>query len=226
MPDLEVKSVKLLGTPVNYAYAVKAGPWIFLTGHEAFDFASGIAEEVAGPPGFPRFGRPRSRREGDFILGRMRRILREFGSDLGYGVRLDQFYPNPAAVAAYHLARHAEFGDYIPPRIGASTMPRSAGLLRRMRAGGGLTCPGDPVDQVWLPVDRIHCARLAWHVRRRAAHGSPLLGINRPLCLDGERRIRGSRLKVLRHGRRGTRDRGQHDGRISQSFHHITFIVE
>ena len=71
MPDLEIKSVNLLGTPVNYAYAVKAGPWIFLTGHEAFDFASGIAEEVAGPPGFPRFGRPRSRREGDFILGRM-----------------------------------------------------------------------------------------------------------------------------------------------------------
>jgi enamine deaminase RidA (YjgF/YER057c/UK114 family) len=115
MPDLEVKSVNLLGTPVSYAYAVKAGPWIFLTGHEAFDFAGGIPEEVAGPAGFPLFGRPRSRREGDFILGRMRRILQEFGADLSNGVRLDQFYPNPAAVAAYHLARHAEFGDYIPP---------------------------------------------------------------------------------------------------------------
>src|SRR5438552_18442831 len=115
MPDLEIKSVHLLGTPVSYAYAVKAGPWIFLTGHEAFDFASGIPEEVAGPRGFPLFGRPRSRREGDFILGRMRRILREFGADLSQGVRLDQFYPNPAAVAAYHLARHAEFDDYIPP---------------------------------------------------------------------------------------------------------------
>ena len=84
MAMLEVKSVpNLLGTPVSYAYAVKAGPWIFLTGHEAFDFESGIPEEVAGPSGFPLFGRPRSRREGDFILQRMRRILREFGSDLG-----------------------------------------------------------------------------------------------------------------------------------------------
>src|SRR5438105_4947296 len=81
MAGLEVKSVHLLGTPVSYAYAVKAGPWIFLTGHEAFDFASGIPEEVAGPPGFPLFGRPRSRREGDFILGRLRRILQEFGAD-------------------------------------------------------------------------------------------------------------------------------------------------
>jgi len=115
MARVEVKSVKLLGTPVEYAYAVKAGEWIFLTGHEAFDFQSGVPEAVAGPPGFPLYGRSRSRREGDFILQRMQRILREFGSDLAHAVRLDQYYPNPEAVAAYHLARHAAFGDYIPP---------------------------------------------------------------------------------------------------------------
>ncbi len=116
MTMLEIKSVaNLLGTPVSYAHAVKTGPWIFLNGHEAFDFASGIPAEVAGPPGFPLFGLPHSRREGDFILRRMRAILREFGSDLTHGVRLDQYYPTPAAVDPYHLARHAEFGDYIPP---------------------------------------------------------------------------------------------------------------
>jgi hypothetical protein len=104
-----------LGTAISYAYAVKAGPWIFLTGHEAFDFDAGITEAVAGPPGFPLFGRPRWRREGDFILQRMQRILQEFGSDLAHGVRLDQFYPTPAAVDPYHLARRAAFGDYIPP---------------------------------------------------------------------------------------------------------------
>jgi len=115
MAGIEVKAINLLGMPVPYAYAVKAGKWIFLTGHEAFDFESGIPEAVAGPPGFPLFGRSRSRREGDFILQRMQRILREFGSDLSHAVRLDQYYPNPQAVAAYHLARHAAFGDYIPP---------------------------------------------------------------------------------------------------------------
>src|SRR5438874_970273 len=116
MALLEVKAVEhLLGTGVPYAYAVKAGPWIFLTGHEAFDFDAGVTEGVAGPPGFPLFGRPRWRREGDFILHRMQGILREFGSDLGHGVRLDQFYPTPAAVDPYHLARRAAFGDYIPP---------------------------------------------------------------------------------------------------------------
>ena len=113
---LEAKAVEqLLGCAVPYAYAVKAGPWIFLTGHEAFDFTTGVTNAVAGPPGFPQFGRPRWRREGDFILERMHRVLREFGSDLGHGVRLDQFYPTPAAVDPYHLARRAAFGDYIPP---------------------------------------------------------------------------------------------------------------
>src|SRR5437867_10439566 len=68
MATLEVKSVEhLLGSGVPYAYAVKAGSWIFLTGHEGFDFDAGITEAVAGAPGFPLFGRPRWRREGDFI---------------------------------------------------------------------------------------------------------------------------------------------------------------
>jgi len=116
MATPEVKAVeRLLGSGVPYAYAVKAGPWIFLTGHEAFDFAAGVTEAVAGTPGFPLFGRQRWRREGDFILQRMQRILQDFGSDLAHGVRLDQFYPTPAAVDPYHLARRAAFGDYIPP---------------------------------------------------------------------------------------------------------------
>ena len=115
MDELQVKSIAgLAGSGVPYAYAVKAGPWIFLTGHEAFEFATGT-DAAAGPAGYPAFGRPRYRREGDFILQRMRRILREFGSDLPHGVRLDQYYPSPAPVDPYHLARRAEFGDYIPP---------------------------------------------------------------------------------------------------------------
>lgn len=112
---IEVKAADLLGTPVSHAYATKSGPWIFLNGHEAFDFAAGVPDEVAGAAGFPLFGLPKSRREGEFILRRMRAILGEFGSDLAHGVRLDQYYPNPEAVAAYHLARHAQFRDYIPP---------------------------------------------------------------------------------------------------------------
>ncbi len=115
---LEIKSVdSLVGTPISYAYAVKAGRWVFLTGHEAFDWGTGaIDASVIGPAGFPAYGtRHPSRREADFVLQRMTNVLREHGTDLSHAIRLDQYYPNPRAVAAYHLSRHEHFGDYIPP---------------------------------------------------------------------------------------------------------------
>ncbi|MBI3050801.1 MAG: hypothetical protein HYY76_21125 [Acidobacteria bacterium] len=113
---LSVKSVeRLAGSPASYAYAVKAGPWLFLNGHEAYDFEKGLAPEVEGPAGNRLSGRPPLRREADYILRRMRTILKEFGSNLPNAVRLDQYYTSGAAVSAYHLARFAEFGAYIPP---------------------------------------------------------------------------------------------------------------
>src|SRR5215831_9032145 len=130
---LEVRSVEnLLGTPVPYAFAVKAGPWLFLTGHEAYDWRTGMIDEaVSGPPGYALFGHHhKSRREADFIFNRMRHVLDEFGTDFAHSVRLDQYYPNPRAVAAYHLARHGAFGDYIPP---------STSVVMERCFGGGST---------------------------------------------------------------------------------------
>lgn len=112
---LTIKSARLAGSAINYAYAVKAGSWVFLNGHEAFDFEHGLAREVEGPPGNRLSGRPPLRREADYLLHRMRDVLKEFGSDLPNAVRVDQYYTRGAAVSAYHLARFAEFGGYIPP---------------------------------------------------------------------------------------------------------------
>lgn len=106
---------RLVGAPVRYAYAVKAGAWLFLNGHESFDFATGIVPAVEGPPDYPGYGAPPLRREADYLVGRMGRILKESGSDLAHSVRLDQYYTNPDAVRAYHLARFAAFGKYVPP---------------------------------------------------------------------------------------------------------------
>src|SRR6185369_10650928 len=90
---ITVKSVdRVAGTAVSYAYAVKAGPFIFLNGHEAYDFEKGLAPEVEGPPGYALSGRPPLRREADYILRRMRTILKDFGSDLTQTVRVDQYY--------------------------------------------------------------------------------------------------------------------------------------
>jgi enamine deaminase RidA (YjgF/YER057c/UK114 family) len=113
---ITVKSVeRLAGSAASYAYAVKAGPFIFLNGHEAYDFEKGLTSEVEGPPGYPLSGRPPLRREADYILRRMRTILKDFGSDLPQTVRVDQCYTKGSAVSAYHLARFAEFGGYIAP---------------------------------------------------------------------------------------------------------------
>jgi enamine deaminase RidA (YjgF/YER057c/UK114 family) len=105
----------LIGSAVNHAYAVKAGPFVFLNGHEGFDFAAGVVPAVAGAPGFPDYGKPGLRREADYVLDRMGRILTSFGTDFAHAVRLDQYYTEADAVRAYHLARFAAFGKYIPP---------------------------------------------------------------------------------------------------------------
>ncbi len=105
----------LVGSAVSYAYAVKAGPFVFLNGHEGFDFAAGVVPAVEGPADFPEFGRPRLRREADFIFQRMGEILKSLGTDFAHSVRLDQYYTQANAVRAYHLARFAALGKYIPP---------------------------------------------------------------------------------------------------------------
>src|SRR5262249_61170828 len=84
-------------------------------GHEGYDFAAGVIPAVAGAPEFPEFGTPGLRREADFILERMGQTLKSFGTDFAHTVRLDQYFAEANAVRAYHLARFAALGKYIPP---------------------------------------------------------------------------------------------------------------
>jgi enamine deaminase RidA (YjgF/YER057c/UK114 family) len=108
-------SEHLVGSAVNYAYAVKAGPLVFLNGHEGYDFAAGVVPAVAGAAGFPAYGKPGLRREADFIFERMGQNLKTLGTDFAHSVRLDQYYTEADAVRAYHLARFAALGKYVPP---------------------------------------------------------------------------------------------------------------
>jgi enamine deaminase RidA (YjgF/YER057c/UK114 family) len=150
---LTVKAVeRLAGSTTSYAYAVKAGPWIFLTGHEAYDFERGLAPEVEGPAGNRLSGPPPLRREADYVLRRMRTILREFGSDLPNTVRLDQYYTSGAAVSAYHLARFAEFGRYIPPST-SIIMERCFSARASTHASAIAVVPGAgwTIERITLP---------------------------------------------------------------------------
>jgi hypothetical protein len=97
----------LVGSAVSHAYAVKAGPFVFLNGHEGYDFAAGVIPAVAGPPGFPEYGKPGLRREADFILERTGQILKSFGTDFAHCVRLDQYYTAANARMALSAERRS-----------------------------------------------------------------------------------------------------------------------
>src|SRR5215468_1378795 len=154
---LTVKAVeRLVGSGTRLAYAVKAGPWIFLNGHEAFDFERGLAPEVEGPSGHRLSGRPPLRREADYILQRMRTILKEFGCDLANAVRVDQYYTGGQAVHAYHLARFAEFGGYIPPST-SIIMPRCFAAHTNIQTSMIAVVPGPDwaIEKVTIPGEAI-----------------------------------------------------------------------
>ena len=51
-----IAPIRIGGTDIHYAQGMRAGPWLFFTGHEASDFERGIATVVAGKPGLPLDG--------------------------------------------------------------------------------------------------------------------------------------------------------------------------
>jgi enamine deaminase RidA (YjgF/YER057c/UK114 family) len=111
-----IAPIAMGGTDIVFAQGMRAGNWLFFTGHEATDFDTGLASAVHGQPGLPLHGLPRFRREGDVLMERLNRLLEAEGSDLRHAVRLDQYYPTARAVDPYHHARRARFGKGgIPP---------------------------------------------------------------------------------------------------------------
>jgi len=110
-----IAPVRMGGTDIVFAQGVRAGPWLFFTGHEATDFSHGIAAQVAGQPGLPLAGPARYRREGDFLYARLAKLIAAEGGDLRHIVRVDQYYPRAECVNPYQRARKALLGDYVPP---------------------------------------------------------------------------------------------------------------
>jgi len=116
MPDVKpIAPVRLGHTDIAFAQGMRAGPWLFFTGHEATDFENGIATPVVGQPGLPLGGAPRYRREGDFLYARLAKLIASEGGNLRHIVRVDQYYPRAECVNPYQRARKALLGDYVPP---------------------------------------------------------------------------------------------------------------
>ena len=88
MPEVKPMAPRRIGgTDIMYAQGMRAGPWLFFTGHMASDFAHGLAAEVAGKPGLPLGSPPRYRREGDFIIDRFGRLIAADGGALTFAWR-------------------------------------------------------------------------------------------------------------------------------------------
>src|SRR5207248_10816396 len=93
-----IAPIRIGGTDIEYAQGMRGGSWLFFTGHTATDFAHGLADEIAGPPGCPLGAPPRYRREGDFIMARLAKLIAREGGDLRHIVRVDQYYPHAQVV--------------------------------------------------------------------------------------------------------------------------------
>ena len=100
---------------VRYAAGVRAGPWIFATGHKGTaDYTSGMSPDVLRPH-LPHWDTSKLRREADQIFRNLDAVMRAGGSSLTNVVRVDQSYTSGRAVEAYHDARREVLKDHIPP---------------------------------------------------------------------------------------------------------------
>lgn len=100
---------------IRYAPGIKAGRWVFATGHKGTaDFVAGMSPAVIEPR-LPQSGKPRHRKEADQIFRNLDRVLEAAGTDRGHVVRIDQYYTTHKAVDPYHEARREFFAGHVPP---------------------------------------------------------------------------------------------------------------
>lgn len=110
---------------IRYAPGMRAGNWVFATGHKATaDFNGGIAPDVLRAS-LPHWQSSKLRREADQIFRNLDKVMAAGGSALDRVVRVDQNYTSGRAVEAYHDARRAVLKDHIPP----STSTLTGGFL-------------------------------------------------------------------------------------------------
>ncbi len=100
---------------IRYAPGVRAGRWIFATGHKGTaDFVSGMAPEVVDAAA-PRHGVPKYKKEARRIFANFAKVLKAGGTDRSHVVRVDQYYSGGHVVDAYHEVRREFFAGHIPP---------------------------------------------------------------------------------------------------------------
>ena len=99
---------------IRYAPGVRAGRWVFATGHKGTaDFVSGMAPDVIDEDA-PRHGLPKHKKEAQRIFANLAKVLKAGGTDRKHVVRLDQYYTGGQVVDAYHEVRREFFAGRVP----------------------------------------------------------------------------------------------------------------
>jgi enamine deaminase RidA (YjgF/YER057c/UK114 family) len=100
---------------VRYAPGMRAGRWLFATGHKGTaDFKGAMAPEILDKAA-PLHGLPKNKKEALRVFESFRRILEAGSSDPDHVVRVDQYYRHGQVVPAYHEVRRPFFGGHVPP---------------------------------------------------------------------------------------------------------------
>ena len=100
---------------IRYAPGVRAGRWVFATGHKGTaDFAGAMAPEVLDAAA-PHHGLPKHKKEAQRIFANLQQVLDAGGTGRAHVVRIDQYYAAARAVDPYHEVRREFFAGHVPP---------------------------------------------------------------------------------------------------------------
>jgi enamine deaminase RidA (YjgF/YER057c/UK114 family) len=108
-----LKPIELGRARVPYAQGIKAGAWVFATGHMAQTPEGWLDPDVAAA-GLPHGSLPQNQKEAELIFDRIEAVLAAAGTGLGNVVRVDQYYPTWTAVDHYHFVRRKRLPT-VPP---------------------------------------------------------------------------------------------------------------
>jgi enamine deaminase RidA (YjgF/YER057c/UK114 family) len=120
--------IKTAGVPKpdeHFTPGIRYGRWVFVSAITAADYKSGLVPEVRGNGEVPLAGEDLMIRESRYVLKTIGTILKEGGTDIQSGIRIDQFPVTRAMLDPYHVVRKM----LIPAPRPASTSVEVAGLL-------------------------------------------------------------------------------------------------
>lgn len=111
------KTIKTKKVPARRGpepHAIKAGPYVFLSGQMATDYKNGLAKEAQGNPNFPFHSSP-SQLEAEYIINNVEEILKAADTSIDNLVKRRVHHVDLANMPRAEAPWRNRIGDRIPP---------------------------------------------------------------------------------------------------------------